>query len=89
MMWNYLLLSKTKRKNNALHYIGKSVINGLYCYEILLDKINFTETLVKQFRCKVENIITNPDLILTHISVFNMINTINFMDPYNYKGFDK
>jgi hypothetical protein len=85
-MENYLLLSGSKRKNESLHYIDKSVLNGLYCYEILLDKINKTETLVSQFKCGIENIITKPDLILMHVSVFNMKNTINIYDPYNYKN---
>ena len=83
---NYLLLSNRKRKNDALHFIGKSVLNGSFIYEILLDKIDKTETLVKQLKCRCKNIVVNPEYCNMHVSVLQMKNTINIYDPFNYKN---
>lgn len=86
---NYLLLSKKKRKHDALHLVGKSVLNGLFIYEILLDKVDTSETLTKQFHVRDKEgrtIITNPDTCMMHVSVLQMKNTINIYDPFNYKN---
>ena len=85
---NYLLLSNKKRKHDALHFVGKSVLNGSFIYEILLDKIDKTETLTKQFHVRDrqgKTIITNPNTCMMHVSVLQMKNTINIYDPFNYK----
>ena len=86
---NYLLLSNKKRKHNALYFVGKSVLNGLFIYEILLNKIDKTETLTKQFHVRDrqgKTIITNPDKCMMHVSVLQMKNTIDIYDPFNYKN---
>lgn len=86
---NYLLLSNRKRKNDALHFVGKSVLDGSFIYEILLDKIDKTETLTKQFHVRDrqgKKIITNPETCMMHVSVLQMKNTINIYDPFNYKN---
>lgn len=79
---NYLLLSNKKRKNNALHLIGKSILNGSFIYEILLDRIDKTETLVKQLKCRVKNIIVNPEYCDMHISILQMKNTIDISSAF-------
>jgi hypothetical protein len=85
-MNNYILLSNRKRKHDALHFVGKSVLNGTFVYEILLDKINKNETLIKQLKCRLKNIVVNHDVCNLHVSVLQMKNTINIYDPYNYKN---
>jgi hypothetical protein len=86
---NYLLLSNKKRKHDALHFVGKSVLNGSFIYEILLGKIDKTETLTKQFHVRDrqgKTIITNPNTCMMHVSVLQMKNTIDIYDPFNYKN---
>jgi hypothetical protein len=83
---NYLLLSNKKRKHDALHFVGKSVLNGLFIYEILLDKIDKNKALTKQFNVRDRKIIIDPYTCMMHVSVLQMKNTIDIYDPYNYKN---
>jgi len=85
-MYNYILLSKIKRKKHKLlHFVGESVLTGEFIYEILLDKVEKNIELIKQLRCRRKKILTDHEKINMHVSVLQMKNTINIYDPFNYK----
>jgi hypothetical protein len=81
---NYILLSNRKRKHESLNFVGKSVLDGRFIYEILLDKINKNDFLINQLHCRMKNIEIRPEVILMHISTTQMKNTINVYNPYSY-----
>lgn len=69
--------------NDVLNFLGKSRLNGKYCYEILLDKFN-NEIVCNILKCKVKNIITDCNLIDLHLGCL-IKNSYNLPDPYSYK----